>query len=120
MKALIIAAHGSRKKESNLEIASLTQNISNKAKGDFDIIDFAFLQFAAPLLENKINEVVKKGVEEIVIFPFFIGSGNHILVDIPELVQKSKAAYGHVKFSVTRHLGKIQAIEDVIVNEVIR
>ncbi|MCP3875247.1 MAG: cobalamin biosynthesis protein CbiX [Desulfobacteraceae bacterium] len=118
MKALIIAAHGSRKKESNLEIASLTQNVSKKIKETFDRVDHAFLQFADPLLENKIDELVKKGVIEIVIFPFFIGSGSHILVDIPEMIKRSQLAYDHVEFKVTRHLGKIQAIEDVIAMEV--
>ena len=120
MNALIIAAHGSRNKKSNLEVDSLTQRVSDKIKKKFTIIDHAFLQFAKPLLENKLDEIVKKGVKSVVIFPLFIGSGNHILVDIPEVVQKCQIKYEPVEFKITRHLGKIQTIEDVIVNEVIK
>ncbi len=118
MKALIIAAHGSRETKSNLEVKSLSEKILKKTKGTFDTVEYAFLQFANPLLDSKIDELVQKGAKKIVIFPFFIGSGSHILVDIPELIKKAKAAYKNVEFKVTLHLGKIKAIEDAIINEV--
>ena len=70
MKTLIIAAHGSRKKESNLEVASLAARVSEKAAGLFEKVEYAFLQIAEPLLEKKIDELVQKGAAEIVIFPF--------------------------------------------------
>jgi len=119
VKALIIAAHGSRKKESNLEVASLASRVSKKAAGSFEKVEHAFLQIAEPLLEKKIDELVQKGAEKIVIFPFFIGSGSHILVDIPALVKKAQLIYPHVELKVTRHLGKIEEIEDVIIREVL-
>ena len=118
MKALIIAAHGSRKNESNMEIASLADRLSKKATGSFGAVAFAFLQFAEPLLENKIDELAALGAKKIIIFPFFIAAGSHIRVDIPEVVKKAKAAHGDIEFSVTDHLGKIQAVEDIILREV--
>ncbi len=118
MKVLVIAAHGSRKKESNLEVASLAARVSKKAAGLFDKVEYAFLQIADPLLEKKIDELVEKGATTIVIFPFFIGSGNHILVDIPSFIKKVQLAYPQVEFKVTRHLGKIELIDDIIIREV--
>jgi sirohydrochlorin ferrochelatase len=124
VKVLIIASHGSRKRQSNIELADLTERVSKKFDKEsseiesFERIEHAFLQFAEPLLEKKIEQLVKDGATKIVIFPFFIGSGNHILVDIPELIKKMQQNYDHVEFKVTRHLGKIEAIEDVIIQEV--
>jgi sirohydrochlorin cobaltochelatase len=118
VKALIIAAHGSRKEESNIEVASLADRLSKKATGSFEFVDHAFLQFAEPLLEKKIHELAAKGVKRIVIFPFFIAAGNHILVDIPEVVEKAKTAYADIDFTITDHLGKIQAVEEIILREV--
>lgn len=120
MKALIIAAHGSRKKESNLEVASLAARVLEKAKKSFEVVEYAFLQFADPLLEMRIDELVQKGATKIVIFPFFIGSGHHILVDMPELIKKAQLTYQQVEFKLTRHLGKIEAIEDIILHEVMK
>ncbi|MBU1195155.1 MAG: CbiX/SirB N-terminal domain-containing protein [Proteobacteria bacterium] len=118
MKALIIAAHGSRKKESNLEVAALVARLSQKVKGKFDIIEFAFLQMAEPLLETRLAQLAQTGVKQLVIFPLFIASGSHITMDIPQLVQKARDAYPEMDIRVTDHLGKIPAIEDVIIREV--
>jgi sirohydrochlorin cobaltochelatase len=118
VKALIIAAHGSKKNESNAEVASLADRLSKKATGSFESVDYAFLQFAEPLLESKIDELAQKGIKKIVIFPFFIAAGSHIRVDIPEVVKKAKAAHDDIEFSVTDHLGKIQAVEEIILREV--
>ncbi len=118
MKVLIIAAHGSRKKESNIEVASLVQQVVKKAQDKFDLIEHAFLQMAQPLLESKMEELARKGAKQMVIFPLFIGSGSHITIDIPALVQKTQASYPDIEIRVTRHLGKIEAIEDVIIHEV--
>ncbi len=101
-----------------MEVASLAQRLSKKATGSFESVDHAFLQFAEPLLENKINELAKKGVKKIVIFPFFIAAGNHILVDIPEAVKKAEAVHPDIDFSITDHLGKIQAVEEIILRQV--
>lgn len=118
MNILLIAAHGSRRKESCIEVKELAKSLSDKLKHEFDSVEHAFLQFAQPLLEQKMEDLVSVGAEKITIFPFFISSGSHILEDIPQIVEAAQKKHTHVRFSLTRHLGKIEAIEDVIVNEV--
>ncbi len=119
MRSLIIAAHGSRKKESNKELAALAAKIcQNTSLKSYDDVDHAFLQMAEPLLENKILEKIESGAKKIVIFPFFIGSGSHILIDIPNLINEFKEKYPLVELILTNHLGMLESIEDVIINEV--
>lgn len=118
MKALIIAAHGSRKNSSNEEIAALAERVGVKGQADFQWVDHAFLQFAEPLIETKLDELVAKGASQIVIFPLFIGSGSHVLTDIPELVEKAQEKYPDLQIKVTRHLGRIESVEDAILEEV--
>ncbi len=120
MKVLIIAAHGSRKEESAREVAALTEKINLKAKSSFDRVDHGFLQFSDPLLPDVIDNAVAQGATQIVIFPFFISAGSHILTDIPALVAEVGKTYPKVEFSITRHLGVAASIEDVILNEVNR
>lgn len=118
MKTLIIAAHGSRKKESNKEVASLAERIEEKGKALFDRVEHAFLQFAEPLIGARLDDLVKDGATQIVIFPLFIGSGSHVLTDIPDLVQAAREKYPDVRIEVARHLGRLEALEDIILNEV--
>ena len=116
MKALIIAAHGSRKKESALEVAQLAQKVREKSK--MDRVAHAFLQFSEPFLPQVIGELVREGVTEVVIFPFFISGGAHVNMDIPEAVAQARGAHPGVGFTITRHLGIIPSVEDLILGEI--
>lgn len=118
MKALIIAAHGSRKPSSNRELERLTAKLEGKLKGIFDRVTHAFLQFAKPVLEETLNEIAESGVSQIIVFPFFIGAGSHILEDIPDLIEKTKQAHPEVEIILARHLGAIESILEVIIGEV--
>ncbi len=118
MKILVIAAHGSRKQASNIEVERLTQRLAKKMEKQFDQVKHAFLQLADPLLETTLNDLAQSGTSQIVVFPFFIGSGSHILEDIPNLVKKVGQTYPDITFTLIRHLGAIEAIETVIVDEV--
>lgn len=118
MKILIIAAHGSRKASSNKEVEALAKRLKNKLTGRFDTVVHAFLQFADPLLAPTLERLAKQKPSQMVVFPFFIGAGSHITEDIPELVEKIKTNFPDIDLKLTRHLGAIGSIEDVIINEV--
>jgi sirohydrochlorin ferrochelatase len=118
LKALIIAAHGSRKEEFRAEVLHLVKQISETRNLAFEITEAAFLQFCDPLLESQIDCVVEKGATLITIFPFFISAGSHIQKDIPDLIKTVQKKYPSVQFKLTRHLGKIEKIKDVIIDEV--
>lgn len=118
MNALIILAHGSRKEESALQVAALCKKVSEKCGNQFDEVEYAFLQFGEPLLTDKIENLVEKGSKKIIIFPFFIAAGSHVLIDIPTMVEKACQDYPGVEFSITRYLGIIESIEDLILAEV--
>jgi sirohydrochlorin ferrochelatase len=119
LKILVIAAHGSRKTTSNLEVEELTKRLASQLSDHFDRVVHAFLQMADPLLETTLDHLAQNGASHIVVFPFFIGSGSHIIEDIPQLIEKARQAYPAIDFTLTRHLGGIQAIETIIVDEVI-
>lgn len=117
MKVLIIVAHGSKKKESNKQVALLSKKIAAKTKKIFDAVDYAFLQFAFPLFEDKIDCFIQKGALHITIFPFFVSSGSHVLIDIPQLIQKAQSKYKHVDFKITKPIIKADKIVELIIDE---
>lgn len=120
MNILLIAAHGSRKEASNKEVESLATRLALKLSPSFDRVEHAFLQFADPLLETTLDALASETPHRIVVFPFFIGSGSHITEDIPELVKSAAQTHPSVTFELTNHLGKIQAIDDLIANEALK
>ena len=118
MKALIIAAHGSRKPETALAMEALVEKLAKKAANEFHFVEHAFLQFARPGLEEVMDTLAQKGVKKIVIFPFFIAVGTHVLQDLPQCVEKAQKVHPGVEFFLTRHLGALESIGDIILNEV--
>lgn len=104
-RALIIVAHGSRKDSSNEEVKALGEKVKSLQNKHYAFVMTAFLEFAAPSLEESMLSCVEKGVSEIVILPYFLASGNHVTRDIPEVVEKIEAAYPKVKITLKEHLG---------------
>ena len=104
-KALIIVAHGSRKDSSNEEVKALGEKVRSLQIKNYACVMTAFLEFAAPSLEESMHSCIEKDASEIVILPYFLASGNHVTRDIPEVVQKIQASYPHVKMTLKEHLG---------------
>ena len=119
MNRLIIAAHGSRKKESNLEVAALAKALSSKLSHVVGQVEYAFLQFSQPLLADALDKLVAEGARHIIVFPFFIGRGSHIMLDIPDCVNTCREKYPDVSIEITPHLGSLPAVQDVIAGEVL-
>ncbi len=71
----------------------------------------AFLQFCDPSLETVIQNLADSGVDEMVIFPFFISAGSHVQTDIPRAVETARHRHPGVRFHITRHLGILDAVE---------
>ena len=74
MKALIILAHGSRRKESNDEIITLANNVRELAGEEYDMVSYAYLEVVPPSLPEAIDETIVKGARQIKVMPFFLNS----------------------------------------------
>ena len=114
----MITAHGSRKKKSNEEIFKLAKKVAGLRTHDFDSVSTAFIQFTEPLLPDEIEKLADRNAEKIIVFPYFIGAGSHVMKDIPDIIYDASEAYPDIRFSVTAHIGGLDGIEHLIVDEV--
>jgi len=117
MKAIIFIAHGSKKDKSNNEFLQLVENIS-KEENQYQLKKAAFLEFASPDLNSCVVEFVKKGAKEIVVYPYFLNSGKHVLVDLPNLIDTFKKDYPQINFRLLEHFGKSRKIEEIILSDI--
>lgn len=118
MKGLLIAAHGSRKQPSNEEVTALARQIRMLAGDAFDRVECGFVQFATPTVEAQIEKLVGDGVDHIVLFPYFLGSGSHVSEDIPRLVRETERRHPGVRIRVAPHLGVLDGLADLILDRV--
>ena len=70
-RALLIVAHGSRRKESNIEVIQLAARIRRK-NGIFSNVNAAFLELAKPSISDAILNYVSNNVKEVVVIPYFL------------------------------------------------
>ena len=117
MKAIIFIVHGSKKEKSNNEFLKLVENISKKDT-KYDLKKAAFLEFASPDINSVALEFIKKGAKNICFYPFFLNSGKHVVVDVPNIIEDLKRKYTDVNFTLLPHFGKSKKIEEIILNEI--
>lgn len=118
MKSLLIVAHGSRRQASNEEVVDLAKRVAQQASHDFHYVSAAFLEIAEPSIPDALECCVQQGATEVVIFPYFLAAGRHVVDDIPEEAAKVANKYPDVKFRIAGHLGKSEDIPQLIIKGV--
>lgn len=100
MKVLLFAAHGSRKENSNLEIADFYEKVAKNLQGKIDKGLCCFLQFGKPGIEEAIENLISQGAVEIFIFPYFLFNGSHVKEDLPLIKQTFESKNKAVKIKI--------------------
>ncbi len=118
MKALILIAHGSRKQESNDEFILLVDKLREEKDLSFTQVKAAFLEIAKPDIQTIVKELVSKEIKEIVIYPYFLNSGKHVIFDIPSQIEDEKIKYPNIEFKLLDHFGTSSKIVDIIKSDI--
>ncbi len=111
---LLIVAHGSRRAASNEEVRQLAERVRELRSPGIDHVETAFLELAEPDISAGLARCVALGAREIVLFPYFLAAGTHVVEDIPEVVAAFRAGHPHVAVRVTGHLGASEVLPRAI------
>ncbi len=118
MKALLLLAHGSRSKQSNIEVFNIANKLRNKCSEQYKIIHPAFLELSAPLIPEGIKMCVDDGATSILVLPYFLNSGRHVLEDIPNVINETEKLYPEVTIIIAPHIGTSELMEEVLMNSI--
>jgi len=113
MRCLLLIAHGSRRQTSNDEVRQLAAKM-NQMDHAFDQVSCAFLELAEPLIPEGIRAVIDQGATEIVILPYFLSAGRHVVQDVPNDVEKVQHEHPEVNIIIAPYLGSATSIADVV------
>lgn len=115
MKALLLVAHGSRRIQSNEEVCLLAEKMKKKCSEQYSIINACFLELAKPLIPDGIKKCVADGAKSIIVLPYFLNSGRHVVHDIPEVVKETELLYPDVEIKIAPHLGASHLMMDLLI-----
>lgn len=116
MKALLLVAHGSRRKQSNNEVILLADELRNNCSQQYNIVNAAFLELSEVLIPDGIKKCVDEGASSIIVLPYFLNSGRHVIEDIPNIVNDCKVNYPGIVISVASHLGASSLMMDLLID----
>ena len=117
--AVIILGHGSRSTGSDTAVQAI---VAAMRKSGSDIVEHAFLQYVPPTPQEALERCAQQNADRIVIVPFFLQAGAHVMRDIPELVEEARKQYPAVEIVVTDYVGAhplmARVVEEMIKKQV--
>ena len=112
--AVIILGHGSRSTDADAAIRTIVQGVMKAGK--FTVVEHAFLQYVPPSLQDVLARCIDRNVDRIVIVPFFLQAGAHVMTDIPELVEGARKQYPSVDIIVTGYVGAHPLMTRIVID----
>ena len=111
---IIVFAHGSRIEPANQAVRKAAADLARA--GDYPNVEAAFLELGRPSLEEAADLLVSRGVERVVIVPYFLTPGMHLERDLPVLVDRISSKNSNIQVLVTEsldgHPGLVQILAD--------
>jgi cobalamin biosynthesis Co2+ chelatase CbiK len=114
LKQLLIIAHGSRRESSNEEVRILAEKVGAKLKLAVDDIKVAFLELASPSIDEALSDCFNNGIKEVVVLPYFLSGGVHVINDIPDEIQAVLNKWPTKTITVLPHIGASEAMVNLI------
>lgn len=116
MRAIVLLGHGSRVPGAAIEMEAVAERLRELT--GVALVRVCFLSRLGPHLPETLDQCVAEGATEIVIIPYFLHTGLHILVDIPGELQEMAARYPGTKIVFGRHLGYDGVFAEILARRV--
>jgi len=117
MKAVLIVGHGSPIPAGNVDLPEISSRLASRMPGYR--VAHAFLRHGAPDMETALAALAASGIRRIVLHPYFLGRGGHIVSDIPRATRELKKKFPELDITITEPLGVHDGLVDTIIDRVL-
>lgn len=114
MRCLLIAAHGSRREQSNQEVRALAAQLRSQLGVEIDRIECCFLELAEPDIPTALDQAAAAGADTVILLPYFLSAGRHVAEDIPAIVAAARDRHPALDIQLTPYLGQAQELLPLI------
>lgn len=114
---VLIVSHGSPREEANLRFNQMVDRIVARL-GAANVLASHF-SIARPNIADRVAELAARGVRRVVLMPFFLGAGQHVRFDIPDLLEECRKKYPGLEFDMLPTLEGEPGLEDVLVERLL-
>ena len=110
--AVLLIAHGSRRPEANFDLVQLAELL--KSQGIYDVVEVSYLELTTPTILEGGRNCVRPGVSRILMLPYFLSAGVHVVNDLQEFQQQLSAEFPDVEFILCPHLGLHPLMAEIV------
>lgn len=101
--AILLMGHGSRIPEANKALHAIAEMVREHTGGG--IVEVAFREQHAPNIQKGIDRCVAEGAERILLYPYFLYAGAHVLEDLPAEMTEATLRYPGLEMVLGKPLG---------------
>jgi sirohydrochlorin ferrochelatase len=109
--AILMMAHGSRIPEANnaaREVAAMVKEMTG-----YEIVEVSFREMHEPNIQLGIDACVARGAERILLMPYFLFMGAHVLHDLPEEIEDARKRHPGLIMEMGGHLGAHRKLAEI-------
>ena len=110
--AVLLIAHGSRRKEANDDLVRLAEMV--RARNEYDVVEIAYLEVVVPTIPDGGWACVASGATRVLMLPFFLSAGSHVTEDLERHRREMEDEYAPVRFELCKPLGLHPQLVDVV------
>lgn len=110
--AVLLLGHGSRAGEANEGMYEVVARL--RAAHPDRMIEAAFLEINAPSIPEGIDICAASGARQIVLLPYFLHLGNHVLKDMPRFVEEGRRRHPGREIVLGPHLGFHEKLVEIV------
>lgn len=111
-EAVILLGHGSRVPDASRDMQRVAERL--KEKYGHDLVEVCFMSRLGPHLPETLEKCVNKGATSVVVVPYFLHEGLHIVLDIPEMLQEEVRRYPQLKLRFGPGFGFDELLVDLV------
>ncbi len=110
--AILLMGHGSRVAEANNALYDIAAMV--KTQGGFEIVEVSFREQHAPNIQKGIDACVAQGAQQILLYPYFLFAGAHVLEDLPEEMDEAKKRHPGLELKMGKPLGAHPKLAEIV------
>lgn len=114
--AVLLIGHGSRIAGVNEPLRVIAGLI--RQHGTSEIVEVAFLERHETNIQQGIDACVAQGAERILLYPYFLFAGAHVVEDLPAEIKTATARYPRLKMVLSEPLGAHPKLVEIVEEQV--
>jgi sirohydrochlorin ferrochelatase len=114
--AILMMAHGSRIREANDAAREIAARV--KKMTQFEIVEVSFREQHLPNIQQGVDSCVAQGARRILLVPYFLYLGAHVLEDLPEELAEARKRHPGVDMVLGKHLGVHNKLAEIVVERI--